>query len=74
MSEAAELDQACSDAEVQACCQQYVDEEPSSKEGTHWIDENSEAVPQSVELSLTAGIQIGFCNGFPTVKGDFGCH
>jgi hypothetical protein len=39
LSEAAELDQACPDAEVQACCQQNVDEEPSPKEGTHWIDE-----------------------------------
>jgi len=28
-----------SDTEVQAGCQQNVDEEPSPKEGTHWIDQ-----------------------------------
>src|SRR6516162_7738106 len=39
MSEATELDQACPDAEVQARCQQNIDEEASPKEGTHWIDQ-----------------------------------
>src|SRR6516225_7684351 len=38
MSEATELDQARPNAEVQARCQQNIDEEPSPKEGTHWID------------------------------------
>jgi len=39
MAEAAELDQACPDAEVQPGCQQDVNEEPSPKKRTHWIDE-----------------------------------
>jgi len=39
MSEATELDQACPNAEVQARCQQNINEEPSPKEGTHWIDQ-----------------------------------
>ena len=38
MSEAAELAKACPEGEVPPCCQQDVDEEPSPKEGTHWID------------------------------------
>ena len=39
MAEAVELDQACPDAEVQPGCQQDVNEEPSPKKRTHWIDE-----------------------------------
>ena len=37
MAEAAELDQACPDAEVQPGCQQDVNEEPSPKKRTHWL-------------------------------------
>src|SRR6516165_4990754 len=39
-----------SDTEVQAGCQQNVDEEPSPKEGTHWIDQILKLFHKSLPL------------------------